>query len=146
MTEQLTVDQTAEARTHAERMLRGWSPPALQWSQLGNAARIAMAFLQERALREEWAREGIDENYAIFTLTDVPREGFTLQQEIRAQHEELGAEVEALRDVLRVEQEVHFNRITYNPDGPDDVACACGCGWPCEYERRLATALAETKG
>ena len=55
---------------------------------------------------EELEDAGIAENHAILKLTDVPREGYTLQEEIRAQLEEAQVELAAERDgalALRVE-------------------------------------------
>lgn len=47
---------------------------------------------------EELEDAGIAENHAILTLTDVPREGYTLQEEIRAQLEEAQVELAAERE------------------------------------------------
>ena len=50
-------------------------------------------------------RETEEENHAIFTLTGVPRDGYTLQQEIRAQLEEVNADNQDLREQLAEAQE-----------------------------------------
>ena len=55
-------------------------------------------------MSEPKTTDPIEENHAIYTLTGPPREGYTLQQEIRAQLEEAHADVIAAlreRDSLR---------------------------------------------
>lgn len=85
--------------------ITGWND-ALERTE----AEVLDAFTRAAELAREEGEmtddELIEENHAIFSLTGPPREGYTLQQEIRAQLEEAQAELDDLRERLkRAEQE-----------------------------------------
>lgn len=72
--------------------------PSLGKEPIGLAIAAALARIDnlQQTITEN-VDEGIAENHAIMTLTGVPRAGYTLQREIRAQLEELQAEIRSSR-------------------------------------------------